>query len=101
MECMEFNTAKYLHALYQVMNMTFADRDFYYGDPYYEPAEPMKGLLSKEYAKKRVEQINWEKNVKDIQPGNPYPFQGFQQMKIFIWVLRLYKRPIKMDGWSP
>ncbi len=76
MDCMNYNTAKYLHGLYQVMNMTFADRDFYYGDPYFEPAEPMHGLLSKEYAKKRVSEINWEKNVEDQGPGDPYPFEG-------------------------
>jgi gamma-glutamyltranspeptidase/glutathione hydrolase len=75
-ECLDFNTAKYLHAMYQVMNMSFADRDFYYGDPYFAPAEPMKGLLSKEYAKKRVAEINWEKNEKTIKPGDPYPFEG-------------------------
>ncbi|MEM1319639.1 MAG: gamma-glutamyltransferase [Bacteroidota bacterium] len=76
MECLSYNSAKYMHALYQVMNMCFADRDFYYGDPYFEPAEPMKGLLSKEYAKKRVEQINWEKNDARAMPGDPYPFEG-------------------------
>ncbi len=75
MTCMEFNTAKYLHGLYQVMNMTFADRDFYYGDPYFEPKEPMKGLLSKEYAKKRVQEINWKKNDVDTKPGDPYPYE--------------------------
>ncbi|MEM6631417.1 MAG: gamma-glutamyltransferase [Bacteroidota bacterium] len=76
MDCMSYNSARYLHALYQVINMSFADRDFYYGDPYFEPQEPMKGLLSKEYAKERVNQINWEKNVETIKPGDPYPFQG-------------------------
>ncbi len=74
--CMGYNTGKYMHALYQVMNMTFADRDFYYGDPYFEPVEPLGGLLSKEYAKKRVQEINWEKNEEDIKPGDPYPFEG-------------------------
>ncbi len=72
---MQYNTAKYLHALYQVINMTFADRDFYYGDPYFEPKEPMQGLLSKEYAKARVGQINWEKNDAQAAPGDPYPYQ--------------------------
>ena len=76
LSCMGYNTAKYLHGMYQVMNMTFADRDFYYGDPYFEPAEPMQGLLSKKYAKDRVEQINWDKNVEEIGPGDPYPFEG-------------------------
>lgn len=76
LSCMGYNTAKYLHGLYQVMNMTFADRDFYYGDPYFAPEEPMKGLLSKEYAKQRLQQINWEKNDETIKPGDPYPFEG-------------------------
>ncbi len=75
MECMDYNTSKYLHGLYQVMNMTFADRDFYYGDPYFEPKEPMKGLLSKAYAKKRFEEINWEKNDAATMPGDPYPYE--------------------------
>lgn len=70
-----YNTADYLHTLYQIMNLSFADRDFYYGDPYFEPKEPMKGLLSKEYAKKRLEQINWEKNDAEAKPGNPYQYQ--------------------------
>ena len=35
------------------MNLAFADRDFYYGDPYVPPEEPIKGLLSKDYAKAR------------------------------------------------
>lgn len=73
---MPYNTTKYIHMLYQVMNMSFADRDFYYGDPYYEPKEPMQGLLSKEYAKDRAAKINWEKNDKTIGPGDPYPYQG-------------------------
>ena len=74
--CLEYNTAKYLHMLYQVMNMSFADRDFYYGDPYFLPVEPINGLLSKDYAKERVKQINWEKNDTKVAPGDPYPFQG-------------------------
>jgi len=73
---MPYNSTKYMHMLYQVMNMSFADRDFYYGDPYYEPKEPMQGLLSKEYAKDRAAQINWDMNDKTIGPGDPYPYQG-------------------------
>ncbi len=37
---MGYNSARYIHALYQVMNLAFADRDFYYGDPDRPPAEP-------------------------------------------------------------
>ena len=76
LKAMGYNSARYIHALYQVMNMTFADRDFYYGDPYFPPAEPMAGLLSKEYAAARAEEIDWSQNDPDTKPGDPYPFQG-------------------------
>ena len=76
LKSMGYNSAKYIHTIYQTMNMTFADRDFYYGDPYFAPEEPMKGLLSKEYAKKRAQEIIWERNNPDVKPGDPYPFEG-------------------------
>ena len=44
---MGYNSARYIHALYQAMNLAFADRDFYYGDPYYAPAEPIDGCCRK------------------------------------------------------
>ena len=31
---MGYNSAQYIHTLYQAMNLAFADRDFYYGDDY-------------------------------------------------------------------
>ena len=34
---MGYNSAPYIHTVYQVMNLAFADRDFYYGDPYFPP----------------------------------------------------------------
>jgi gamma-glutamyltranspeptidase/glutathione hydrolase len=73
---MGYNSARYLHALYQVMNLAFADRDFYYGDPYFPPEEPRKGLLSREYAKERAAKIDWAKNDANAKPGDPYPFEG-------------------------
>ena len=76
LKAMGYNSARYIHALYQTMNLTFADRDFYYGDPYFPPEEPIRGLLSKDYAKQRAGQINWERNDRRAGPGDPYPFQG-------------------------
>ncbi len=76
LKSMGFNSAKYIHTLYQVMNLTFADRDFYYGDPAFAVDQPMKGLLSKDYAKERVKGINWERNDAKAAPGDPYPFEG-------------------------
>jgi len=76
LRAMGYNSARYVHALYQVMNLAFADRDFYYGDPYFPPEEPIQGLLSKDYARARARQINWERNDRGVKPGDPYPFMG-------------------------
>jgi gamma-glutamyltranspeptidase/glutathione hydrolase len=73
---MGYNSARYIHALYQTMNLAYADRDFYYGDPAFPPEEPVAGLLSKEYAKSRFATIRWDGNDPDVRPGDPYPFQG-------------------------
>ncbi len=76
LKSMGYNSPKYMHTLYQAMSLAFADRDFYYGDIYTPPDEPTRGLLSKEYARSRYAQINWERNDPDVKPGDPYPFQG-------------------------
>lgn len=76
LKAMGYNSTKYIHTLYQTMNLAFADRDFYYGDPYKSPEEPIQGLLSKEYAKQRASLIQYDKNNPDIGPGDPYPFEG-------------------------
>jgi gamma-glutamyltranspeptidase / glutathione hydrolase len=75
LQTMGYNSARYVHALYQAMNLAFADRDFYYGDPRYEPRTPIRGLLSKEYARDRAATIDWERNDQDVRPGDPYPYQ--------------------------
>ena len=43
LKSMGYNSARYIHTLYQAMNLAYADRDFYYGDPYFPPAEPIAG----------------------------------------------------------
>ena len=78
LQAMGYNSTRYIHTLYQAMNLAFADRDFYYGDPYFGPDEPMQGLLSKEYARQRAQEINWERNDPNVGPGDPYPLQGGQ-----------------------
>ena len=74
LKSMGFNSTNYIHNLYQIMNLSFADRDFYYGDPYFKPDEPIEGLLSKDYARDRIKLIS-DKNNEKIKPGNPYMFQ--------------------------
>jgi gamma-glutamyltranspeptidase/glutathione hydrolase len=76
LKSMGYNSARYIHTVYQAMNLAYADRDFYYGDPYFPPEEPIRGLLSKDYARERAKLIGFERNDPDIRPGDPYPFQG-------------------------
>jgi gamma-glutamyltranspeptidase / glutathione hydrolase len=72
---MGYNSPRYIHTLYQAMNLSYADRDFYYGDPYTPPVEPVEGLLSKEYARSRYAGIDWSRNDSTVKPGDPYPYQ--------------------------
>ncbi len=76
LKTMGYNSVKYINTVYQAMSMAFADRDFYYGDPRFSPQIPMKGLLSKEYAKLRASQIDSTQNIANVGPGDPYPFEG-------------------------
>jgi gamma-glutamyltranspeptidase/glutathione hydrolase len=73
---MGYNSARYIHTIYQAMNLAFADRDFYYGDPYVPPEEPVAGLLSKKYADQRRQLIDSQKNNSETRPGDPFPFQN-------------------------
>jgi len=78
LKSMGYNSSRYIHTIYQAMNLSFADRDFYYGDPRFAINQPMKGLLSKEYAKQRAGEINFVANNPTAGPGDPYPFEGKQ-----------------------
>ena len=94
---MGFNTPKYMHTIYQVMNLTFADRDFYYGDPAFPPDEPMRGLLSKDYAKARAQLINPERNDTTIKPGDPYPYQnGTNPFRKYLDAWPPRNKPVRM-----
>jgi gamma-glutamyltranspeptidase/glutathione hydrolase len=76
LKALGYNSANYIHTVYQAMNLAFADRDFYYGDPYFPPEEPRRGLLSKDYAKSRAATIRMDRNDASAGPGDPYPYQG-------------------------
>ena len=89
---MGYNSTQYIHTMYQAMNLSFADRDFYYGDPAFAKT-PIKGLLSKEYAKQRAMLIDTSKNLADARPGDPYPFEG----KTNPYLSLLEKRKIELD----
>jgi gamma-glutamyltranspeptidase/glutathione hydrolase len=85
---MGYNSARYIHTLYQALNLAYADRDFYYGDPSPEfpPHEPVLGLLSKDYARDRAKLVRPDRNDPNIGPGDPYPYQ--RDTNPFLDVLR-------------
>jgi gamma-glutamyltranspeptidase/glutathione hydrolase len=94
LKSMGYNSTKYIHTIYQAMSLAFADRDFYYGDPYFPPEEPMRGLLDKEYAKQRALLIQPDKNNAKIGPGDPYAFEN----KANPYLQLLKKRGFEMDS---
>jgi gamma-glutamyltranspeptidase/glutathione hydrolase len=100
---MGYDSARYIHTLYQAMNLAFADRDFYYGDPAFPPASPIKGLLSKDYARDRAKLVKLDHNDPDIRPGDPYPYQGGTNP--FTSVLQSWHSRMPTSGkpneWSP
>lgn len=98
---MGYNSAKYIHTVYQAMSLAFADRDFYYGDPYAQPFEPMKGLLSKEYAKQRSGLIRYGRNDAGIGPGDPYPFEGLSNPYLNLLKRRGYDMDTTKRNFAP
>jgi gamma-glutamyltranspeptidase/glutathione hydrolase len=98
---MGYNSTKYIHTVYQAMSLAFADRDFYYGDPAFAPAEPIRGLLSKEYAKQRAALISFDKNNPAIGPGDPYPFEGKKNPYVALLKNRGYEMDTSGRNFAP
>src|SRR5262245_64482761 len=98
LKSMGYDSARYIHTLYQAMNLAFADRDCYYGDPYFPPEEPVRGLLSREYADARRKEIDWQKNDAKAAPGDPYPYQGGTNP--FVEILAKWNEPRPTGPWA-
>jgi gamma-glutamyltranspeptidase/glutathione hydrolase len=101
LKSMGYNSSKYIHTIYQAMNLAFADRDFYYGDPYFKPVEPIKGLLNKAYAKQRAALIQFDKNNAAIGPGDPYPFEGRSNPYLNLLKSRGYEMDTTKRNFAP
>ncbi|MEB2776547.1 gamma-glutamyltransferase [Algoriphagus sp. D3-2-R+10] len=70
----EFNSTAYVHLVAEAMRRAFADRAEYLGDPDFNLDMPLDRLLSKEFAKKRFENLDMSKaSISDpAQFGHPY-----------------------------
>jgi gamma-glutamyltranspeptidase / glutathione hydrolase len=64
-----------LHYYLESSRYSFADRGAYLADPDYF-AVPLRGLLSKDFAKTRRDLITERAATSPVAPGDPYPFNG-------------------------
>lgn len=68
---MGHNSAEYLSTIVQTLDLAFADREAYYGDPKFVDV-PLKGLLSTEYARRQRSRVRPDQAFKDMPaPGDP------------------------------
>ena len=69
---MGHNSTTYIHTVSQALNLAFADREAYYGDPDFAVV-PVDGLLSKEYARERAPMIGRARAFSELPPpGDPW-----------------------------
>ena len=71
------NSAQTLHYMTEAMKLAYADRSKHMGDPRYSKL-PIKGLISKEYAKKLRATISTDKArpSSEINPGAPAAYES-------------------------
>lgn len=62
------NSKEYVHLLAEVMNLCFADRERYYGDPRFVDV-PMETLLSRDYAQDRLKTICNDRAFGEMPPA--------------------------------
>ena len=73
---MGHNSTAYIHTISQAINLAFADREAYYGDPDFAVV-PVDGLLSKDYARDRAAMIDPSKAFSQLPPhGDPWAYSS-------------------------
>jgi gamma-glutamyltranspeptidase / glutathione hydrolase len=68
LDSMVHNSADYLHLISQSLNLAFADRECYYGDPLFVDV-PMAELLSKDYAQRQRARIKMTEAFREMPSG--------------------------------
>lgn len=82
------NTADYIHTWIECAKLSFADREFYYGDPDFVNV-PLEYLLSKTYADERRRLIDPRCASMALRPGGPQGV-GPRPMKLILGEERSY-----------
>ncbi|MBR0139888.1 MAG: gamma-glutamyltransferase, partial [Firmicutes bacterium] len=71
---LEVNSAGYIHLFSEVFKLCYSDRAAYMGDPNFVKV-PLKGLLSKEYARTLAEKVDLSRSRKPCE-GDPLPYES-------------------------
>ena len=66
----EHLSPEYIHLVTEVLKLSFADRDHWYGDPVFEEV-PLENLLSNEYTSLRATLIDMQQASNQPRPGDP------------------------------
>ncbi len=67
-------SAESIHMMVEAKRLAFADREAYVADPEFVDI-PMEGMLNKEYAISRFMQIDPERVMESVEPGDAWSFQ--------------------------
>ena len=67
-------SAETIHRMVEAKKLAFADREAFLADPDFIDV-PTEGLISKEYARERIELIHPEHAARTVQPGDPWQYQ--------------------------
>jgi gamma-glutamyltranspeptidase / glutathione hydrolase len=70
LQALGHNSADYIHYVTEALNLAFADREQYYGDPR-QVRVPLEELLSPRYARLRAGLIDPEHACAELRPGAP------------------------------
>ncbi|MBF4695628.1 gamma-glutamyltransferase [Fusibacter ferrireducens] len=68
------NSAEELHLFSEAFKLAYADRGQYMGDPKFVEV-PLKGLMSKKYAKKLADKIDLKVSTENVLPDDPWMFE--------------------------
>jgi len=72
LESLGHNSREYVHLLAEVMNLCFADRERYYGDPRFVDV-PIETLLSRPYVHERLKAIRHDRAFTEMPPAGSIP----------------------------
>ncbi len=90
---MGHNSPDYVHTLAETINLAFADRHYYVGDPEFVPV-PTAGLLSKEYANDRRGALDMARAWPEMpEPGDPFQYQPGPRPEF-----QLARKPVAKEG---